>query len=369
MQRWTLTLLAATAAALTTLAALPARADHEPADTILNQFRVLAPRLHGLQPASSPRELPQRPDGTARQRLTGDLQALVRDNFAVVVLERGELVAEAYGNGASAERPLNAYSMTKSLTALAVGEALCAGKIASLDDTAARYVPALEGTAYGRATLRQLLSYTSGAKDPGGTGYSGVHNGRDWRDVMTHQMSLLDLARRHGEPGRFQPGQKFIYNGLDSETLSLVLRAATGQSLPQWFEATVWQKAGAQYPAGWYLDRDGNGVAEMLMLAAPRDFARLGLYVLERLTGQSPDACMNRYIQQAAQPLVAKGYWDAAPQFGLGLHVGADGNTWFFGHGGQRVGVNTRNQRVIATNGWRDTRSLDPTVQRLLTAP
>ena len=360
MPRTVLALLVAAALAL------PAHANHESADTILNQFRLLAPRLHVLQPAATPRPLPASEDDAAKLRLAGDVQAIMRDNFSVVVIDKGALIGEAYGNGARADLPLNPYSMAKSLTALAVGEALCAGKIKSLDDLASSYVPALDGTAYGAASLRNLLRYTSGAKDPGGDGYSGVHNGRDFYAVTQHQTSLLDLARKHGDNSRFKQGEKFIYNGLDSETLSLVLRAATGMSLPKWFETTVWQKAGAEHPAGWFLDRDGNGIAEMLVLATTRDFARIGVYVLERLTGSSPDACMNAFIKEAAQALVTKGYWDSAPQFGLGLHVGADGNTWFFGHASQRVGINAKTGRVVATNGWREWRGLDGLARRLL---
>jgi CubicO group peptidase (beta-lactamase class C family) len=346
--------------------AAPVHANHESADTILNQFRVMAPRLHVLQPAATLRPLPASQDETAKKQISADVQALMRESFSVVVIDKGTLIAEAYGNGARADLPVNSYSMAKSLTALAVGEALCAGKLKSLDDLASSYVPALDGTAYGAASLRNLLRYTSGAKDPGGDGYSGMHNGRDFYAVTQHQTSLLDLARKHGEPSRFKAGEKFIYNGLDSETLSLVLRAATGMSLPKWFEATVWQKAGAEHPAGWFLDRDGNGIAEILMFATTRDFARVGVYVLERLTGSSPDACMNTFIKEAAQPLVTKGYWEAAPQFGLGLHVGSDGNTWFFGHSSQRVGINAKTGRVVATNGWRDSRSVDGLARRLI---
>ncbi|MDP3812442.1 MAG: hypothetical protein Q8Q78_15685 [Hydrogenophaga sp.] len=45
-------------------------------------------------------------------------------------------------------------------------------------------------------------------------------------------------------------------------------QGATRESLPVWFEGTVWKKAGAEYPAGWYLDRDGHAVAEVLVFAA-----------------------------------------------------------------------------------------------------
>jgi len=353
-------------AAVSAWPALPAHANHESAPTILNQFRALSPRLHVLKPAPAVRALPVSTDEAARLRINADAQAMVAKNFSVVVIDKGELLAEAYGHGATAESALNSYSMAKSLTALAVGEALCAGKIKSLDDKAASYVPALEGAAYGAASIRHLLSYTSGAKDPGGNGYSGIHHVSDMLAVTNHRLSLLDLALRHGQSSSFKPGEKFIYNGLDSETLSLVLRAATGMSLPKWFETTVWHKAGAQYPAGWYMDREGNGIGEMLVLATTRDYARVGVYVLERLTNASADSCMNDFMKEAARPLIAKGYWDSAPQFGLGLHVGADGNTWFFGHSAQRVGINVKTGRVVATNGFSEWPGTDALARRLL---
>ncbi len=353
-------------AAVVAWPAMQAHASHDSAPTILNQFKVLSSRLHVLKPAPNVRALPVGTDEAARQRINADAELMVSKNFSLVVIEKGELLAEAYGNGATAESPLNSYSMAKTLTALAVGEAMCAGKIKSLDDKAASYIPALQGTAYGAASIRHLLSYTSGAKDPGGDGYSGIHNIPDLVAVLSHRISLMDLTIKHGQSSSFKPGEKFIYNGLDSETLSLVVRAATGMSLPKWFEASVWQKAGAQYPAGWYVGRDGNGVGEMLVLASTRDFARVGVYVLERLTNASADSCMNDFMKEAARPLIAKGYWDSAPQFGLGLHVGADGNTWFFGHSSQRIGINAKTGRVIATNGWNEWRGMDVIARRLL---
>jgi CubicO group peptidase (beta-lactamase class C family) len=362
LKPWFSLLLAAVAA----WPAIQAHASHESAPAILNQFKVLSPRLHVLKPAPNVRALPASTAEAARQRISADVEMMASRNFSLVVIEKGELLVEAYGHGATAESPLNSYSMAKSLTALAVGEAMCAGKIKSLDDKAAIYVPALQGTAYGASSIRHLLSYTSGAKDPGGDGYSGIHNMPDFLAVASHRISLLDLALKHGQSSSFKPGEKFIYNGLDSETLSLVVRAATGMSLPKWFEVTVWHKAGAQYPAGWFVDRQGNGIGEMLVLATTRDYARVGVYVLERLTNASADSCMNDFMKEAARPLIAKDYRDAAPQFGLGLHVGADGNTWFFGHSAQRVGINAKTGRVVATNGFSEWPGMDAMARRLL---
>ena len=347
------------------ICATPARADHESASKILGKWAEYQSRLHILKPAATPRELAPSQNAALIDSMASGAKRIVGNGMGAVVLDDGKLVFEAYDNGANRESKMDAYSMAKSLTALAVGEALCAGKIASLEDRAAKYVPQLEGTAYGAASLRQLLSYTSGAQDPGGNGYVGIHSFSDFRAVFGHSLSLIDLIKKYGE-ARFEPGKKFIYNGLDSDTLSLVIRNATGSPLPQWFEATVWQKAGAEFPAGWYVDRDGNAIAEMAFYATTRDFARIGLYIADRLTGKSADKCMNDFIKDAAAPHVSKGYWDVAPKFGLGLHVGADGNTWMFGHGAQRVGVNVKNGRVIAINGYADWRGVDDAVQRLL---
>ncbi len=353
---------------LAIFAALPitVKADHESPETIIGAWARFAPRMHILKPAEVIRHLPTSQDQGAIQRVAPNAQHFVQNTFSALMIEGGSIVFEAYAKGASRETPLNAYSMTKSLTALAVGEALCEGKIKSLNDKAAVYAPQLAGTAYGAASLRELLGYTSGAQDPGGNGYGGIHNIQEFRAMMGQQMSLADLIRKYGGTSRFKPGEKFIYNGLDSEALSLVLRGATGVSLPAWFEATVWKKTGAESKAGWYLDREGNGVAEILFFATTRDFARVGFYILDRLTDKAGDACMRDFVKEAAKPHVQKGYWDAAPGFGLGLHVGADGNTWMFGHGGQRVGIDVKTGRVFATNGFSDSRGIDVTIQGIL---
>ena len=53
-------------------------------------------------------------------------------------------------------------SMAKTITGLLVGIAISEGAIRSIDDTAATYVPELEGTAYGATPLRALLHMSSG---------------------------------------------------------------------------------------------------------------------------------------------------------------------------------------------------------------
>jgi CubicO group peptidase (beta-lactamase class C family) len=293
------------------------------------------------------------------QKLTADGQNFVANAVSAMALDNGQVVFELYNQGGESSAMANAFSMTKSMTSLAVGEALCAGKIKSLDDLAQTYVPALDGTPYGKATIKQLLTYTSGAEDPGGNGYVGIHSRLGYHAMVTHKRSLVDLIKGHSGTSRFKAGERFIYNGLDSQTLSLVVRNATGMPLPAWFEKTVWTAAGAESPGAWFVDSEGNGNGEILFFATPRDLARIGQFVLERLTDQAGSECIRAYLKEAAKPLVTKGYWPAAPMWGYALHTGADGNVWMFGHNDQRVGIHVAKKRIFVTTSNRNSRDTD----------
>lgn len=328
-------------------------------ERIRSGLEANAARVYQLKPTSQPRPLPPAAPSDFTQRLTAEGQRYVGNAVSAMVLDNGQLVFELYNQGGGSSALANAFSMTKSMTSLAVGEALCAGKIKSLDDLAQAYVPALDGTPYGKATIKQLLTYTSGAEDPGGNGYVGIHSRTDYHAMVTHKRSLVDLIKNHSGTSRFKAGERFIYNGLDSQTLSLVVRNATGMALPAWFEKTVWSAAGAESPGAWFVDTEGNGNGEILFFATSRDLARIGQFVLERLTDQAGSECIRAYLKEAAKPLVTKGYWSAAPMWGYALHTGADGNVWMFGHNDQRVGINVAKKRVFVTTSNRNNPDTD----------
>jgi len=96
-------------------------------------------------------------DFLARQRVTGFL--LIRE---------GEVLAERYQYNRNAENRFVSHSMAKSIVSLAVGMALAEKKIASLDDTIAKYVPELAGNPYGETTIRNMLRMASGVPQANG---------------------------------------------------------------------------------------------------------------------------------------------------------------------------------------------------------
>ncbi len=72
------------------------------------------------------------------------------------------MLAERYQYDRTAAHRFISHSMAKSIVSLAVGMALAEGKIASLDDTVAKYVPKLAGNPYGETSIRNILRMSSG---------------------------------------------------------------------------------------------------------------------------------------------------------------------------------------------------------------
>jgi CubicO group peptidase (beta-lactamase class C family) len=233
---------------------------------------MLAPadRPLALRVAASPPAFQYRLDGRTltlddylqRQRVTG-----------LLVLKDGEIVAERYNYARRPDMRMLSNSMAKTLVALAIGQALDDGAIHSLDDTAARYVPELEGTLYGQTRLVNLLRMASGAR------YVEDYSDGDDRaafNAMARRQGVVAAARSVTERAEPQ-GERFNYAGAQTEVLALVLRAATGRSLCEFVDQRLWQPLGAESAASYLLNpADHLEQAQGGFNATLRDYARLG---------------------------------------------------------------------------------------------
>ncbi len=81
---------------------------------------------------------------------------------AVVVVRHGRIVWERYWGGWDKNSTDNSWSMAKSITSALVGIAIAEGKIKSVDQSAADFIPEWRGTDKEQITLRDLLSMRSG---------------------------------------------------------------------------------------------------------------------------------------------------------------------------------------------------------------
>jgi CubicO group peptidase (beta-lactamase class C family) len=325
--------------------------NHDTAQAILGKWKLYESNLYVLQPPKSTRPLEVMPADVLGQDLTKEARRFLKDNLSLILIHKGKIVFEGYANGADQNSKLSSYSMAKSLTALAVGEALCAGKIKSLDEKAGNIAKALGDSAYGKSSLRNLLGMASGAQEPRGDPDNGIHDLDEWRKIYEQRMPMSALFAKYGKLEEAKDGTRWVYNGLNIEALGHVIAASTGMPLQQWFEQTVWQKAGGESALGWIKDNASHGFAETGIFGAARDYARIGLYALERLNGEPNEPCVSQYLREAATSQFAK-YSPVYPGYGFAMHIDNAGNPWFSGHGGQGIGMNPKSNTLLATHSF-----------------
>ncbi len=203
----------------------------------------------------------------------------------ILVLHHGRVVYERY-DGCLDEHTLHgAMSVTKSLTGL-LGEVLVAeGK---LDETAlvGDIVPELERSAFGDATVRQVLDMTTaldysedysdpdaevwtyaaaGSPLPKPKGYEGPRSYFDY----------LQTVRKDGEHG-----EAFGYKTINSDVVGWLIARTTGVSIADYLSDRIWSKIGAEREAFYTVDSIGTPFAGGGFNATLRDMARFGQLVL-----------------------------------------------------------------------------------------
>ena len=219
--------------AVTVLYSSNAWADHEPHAYSYNGARSRT-NIIEFAPSAEPRLLTFKSVGSdqiVNRKMDDLLEGFFSQGIAAIVVQGEEVLYQKYKKGEDTNL-YPAWSMTKSLVSLTVGHALCNGQIKSLDDLAQQYVSEIEGTVWGRATLRQLLQMRSGTSkrglDSGGDYlYSNTSSGLD---MVKGVFSVKDAFKRFGEVSdSVTAGSRFAYSNFDTDTLGLVVAAASGQ--------------------------------------------------------------------------------------------------------------------------------------------
>lgn len=313
-----------------------------------------------LEPSVSPLPLPQAAQLSRSQQRVADIAAeVVRGNavLSMMIVDRGQIIFESYNQPASATTPQFSWSMSKSLTAYTIGNMLCDGKIASLNDPAKRYWPALEGSVQGEASVRHLLMMASGNRDAvfAGNNYR-IGNTNDWTHMRGGYTGAMELISRFGKRD-IESGREFRYNSNDTRGLSAVMQGRGG--LAQNFDQYIWSRAGTESPGFWLLDRDGWPIAEAGFSATTRDWARLAMYVIKMQ--KSGGSCVQEFMQTATTQQIANTTKRTGRAFdGYGFQTWTDPkfgdhrSYWWVGYGGQRVGIDPVRERIIVVSSWRE---------------
>ncbi|WP_304219460.1 serine hydrolase [Phenylobacterium aquaticum] len=208
----------------------------------------------------------------------GFLEATSTD--AVVILLNGEIVSETYAHGNAARTPHILMSATKSVTGLICGVLADQGRI-DLDTPVSALLPEAAASAWGDATLRQLLDMRTGVvMSP--ADLQAYADATQW-DPVAADAPLTDLLQFFATTTTgFGPhGGPFSYVSANTDLLGLTLARVTGQSFATLVETLLWRPMGAETDAQITVDRLGAARCTGGLCATARDLARLGQLVAD----------------------------------------------------------------------------------------
>ncbi|MFB9264288.1 serine hydrolase domain-containing protein [Bradyrhizobium erythrophlei] len=200
---------------------------------------------------------------------------------AIIVLHRGKVVYERYLGVMDPHATHIAMSVTKSFFGTLGAVLVAEGK---LDEKApvSKYIRELKDTAYGDATVRQVLDMTVGVKysenyaDPKAEIFDHIRSGGlvprpPGYAGPTSFYGFLKTLQKEG-----QHGEAFAYKTVNSDVLGWLIRRASGQTVGQLLSERIWQKLGMEQDAYMLIDSEGTEFAGGGLNAAVRDLARFG---------------------------------------------------------------------------------------------
>ena len=199
----------------------------------------------------------------------------------IVVLHKGRIVYERYFGALRPEGQHIAQSVTKSFFGTIAAQLVAEGK---LDENAkvAKYVPELEASAFGDATIRQVLDMRTGLKysenyaDPKAEIWDHMRAGGVVPRPPGYQgpqtfYEFLQSVQKEGEHGG-----SFAYKTVNSDVLGWVIRRVTGKSVGENLSERIWSRIGAEQDAYFTVDSVGTEFAGGGLNTGLRDLARFG---------------------------------------------------------------------------------------------
>jgi len=222
-----------------------------------------------------------------------------RNVTALVVLKDGKVVHESYHQGTGPEDLRISWSVAKSFLSALFGVIHAEGKI-GLDDPVVKYVPELAGTAYDGATVRHILTMSS-----------GVAFNEDyldfWSDInrMGRVLALgqsMDGFAASLKAREAEPGTRWHYVSIDTHVLGMIIRGATGEDIPDLMERHILAPLGME-KAPYYLT-DGYGVSFVLggLNVTTRDYARFGQMIAQGGMWQGRQVVPRDWVEESTAP-------------------------------------------------------------------
>ncbi len=203
----------------------------------------------------------------------------------VIILHHGKIVYEHYRGSLTEEGQHTAMSVTKSVTGT-LGAILVAEGLIDPKKKVTDYVPELKNSAFGDATVRQVMDMTTAVQfsedyaDPKAEiwAYSAAGNPMVKPANPNDPNSYYAYLKTVKKKGKH--GDAFGYKTINSDALGWIIAKVTGMSVAEVLSERIWKKLGMEQDAYYTVDAIGTPFAGGGLSLGLRDMARFGQLIL-----------------------------------------------------------------------------------------
>lgn len=232
---------------------------------------------------------------------------------AFLVWRDGALEEASYFGDNKAETLLTSRSLAKPVTAIAVGRAIAIGKIRSLDQPVADFIPEWRDDERRRLILvRHLLDMRSGflpqsaSADP------------------AHILNRAYLHPRHEEiiireyPVVDVPGSRYEYNNASAEMVAVLIERATGRRYAEFISSEVLRPIGAPGGNVWVNRPAGMAHSGCCLMLPAEAWLRLGILLAVDGVWEGQRLLPEGYVTEMRRATAEN------PYYGLGVYVAGE---------------------------------------------
>ena len=274
------------------------------------------------------------------------------ESAGFLVIQNKEIIHESYYNGFDETIPTNSFSAAKSMVGLCIGIAMDEGKIDSVDQKVADFLPEFKKGQLSKISIRHLLTMSSGlswtesGKNPYSNNAEGYY-GNNLRELVISQKAIE-------EPGKF-----FDYKSGDTQLLTYILEEATGISLANYFYDKIWSKVGVENMGYWNLDKKGGDEKGFCCLYVTlKDYAKLAQLILNNGEFNGEQIVSKNYLEKCLYPakeITEKDGAENSRYCWQWWYANKEGKDIHYGRGllGQYYIIIPSDNLIIVRTGWK----------------
>jgi CubicO group peptidase (beta-lactamase class C family) len=265
----------------------------------------------------------------------------------IVAVKGGDIVYERYHPDFQPDQRLHTWSVSKSVTSIAIGMVLEEGLLKSLDQTLGELIPdripaGVDPRVYD-ITVRHLLTMTAGWEWDGRINFSLTHVTDDLDAMMTRPMVC-------------DPGVCFEYDSGASNLLSYIVQEVSGEFMADYLNPRLFEPLGIENPY-WIVTEDNANRGGGGLHLTPREMAKIGYLFLNEGEWDGEQIVSKSWVKRSTRAHASGGSGLTGANIGggpYGYHwwvAEVDGYDAFaaLGYGGQMIYVVPELDLVVAT--------------------